>query len=74
MPSYFLIKDINKNIEDQNDITFFLLTLISMNNKKWDELHPEHLKIILNSYNSYDQGSLIKPLILEILNDLKIIE
>jgi len=73
MPSYFLIKDIKNNINTTNNLSLFLLTLISMDNKNWDELHPEHLKIILNALNSYDQGSLIKPIILEILNDLNII-
>ena len=74
MPSYFLIKDIKKNMQDQKDLTLFFLSLISMNNKNWDELHPEHLNLILNAYNLYDQGSLIKPIILEILNDLEIIQ
>ena len=73
MPSYFLIKDIKNNIKTENNLSLFLLTLISMDNKNWDELHPEHLKIILNALNSYDQGSLIKPIILEILNELNII-
>lgn len=73
MPSYFLIKDIKNNMQAQNDISLFLLALISMNNKNWDELHPEHLKLILKVFKSYDQGSLIKPVILEILNDLNII-
>ena len=74
MPSYFLIKDIKKNMESEKNLTLFFLSLISMNNKNWDELHPEHLKLILNAYNFYDQGYLIKPIILEILNDLEIIK
>ena len=73
MPSYFLINDIKNNMKAQNDLSLFLLALISMNNKNWIDLHPEHLIIILNAYNIYDQGSLIKPIILEILNDLEII-
>ena len=72
MPSYFLIRDINNNIEAENDLSFFILSIISMNNKKWSELHPEHLNLILNAYNLYDQGSLIKPIILEILGELEI--
>ena len=74
MPSYFLIQDIKKNMQIQKDLTLFFLSLLSMNNKNWDELHPEHLSLILNAFNSYDQGSLIKPIILEILNDLEIIK
>ena len=72
MPTYFILRDINKNIEAKNDLSFFILSLISINNKNWTELHPEHLNIVLKAYNLYDQGSLIKPIILEILNELEI--
>ena len=74
MPSYFLIQHIKKNMQTQKDLSLFFLSLVSMNNKNWDELHPEHLILILNAFNSYNQGSLIKPIILEILNDLEIIQ
>ena len=40
-----------------------------MENKNWHELHPEHLLLVLEAYSVYDQGSLIKPIILEILSD-----
>jgi hypothetical protein len=73
MPSYFLIRDIKKNISEQKNLRLFFLSIISMNNKNWHELHPEHLSLMLETYNVYDQGSLIKPIILEILSDLNII-
>ena len=72
MPSYFLIKNIKENIKNQNDLLLFMLSLISLNNKNWSELHPEHLNLILKSFTQYDQGSLIKPIILEILNESEI--
>jgi hypothetical protein len=72
MPTYFILKDINKNIEEKNDLSFFILSLITINNKKWSELHPEHLNIALKAFSIYDQGSLIKSIILEILNELEI--
>ena len=72
MPSYFIIRDIKKNIVDQNNLSLFILSLISINNKKWLELHPEHLKLILETYQLYENGFLIKPIILEILDELKI--
>ena len=72
MPSYFLLRDINNNINDVNNLEMFLLSLISINNKNWTELHPEHLKLILVAYNLYDNGFLIKSKILEILNELEI--
>ncbi len=74
MPSYFFIRDLNKNINQKNNLTLFFLALSSMNNKNWDDLHPQHLKIILNAFKSYDQGLLIKSLILEILNNLEVIK
>ncbi len=72
MPSYFLLKDLEKNIENNKDKTVFVLTLISLNNKKWIDLHPEHLNLILKVFSYYDQGILLKPIILEILNELEI--
>ncbi|MDC0232357.1 hypothetical protein OAJ95_00320 [Pelagibacteraceae bacterium] len=74
MPSYFLIRDIKENMISQKNLTLFLLSIISMNNKSWNELHPEHLNLILEAYSIYDQGSLIKPIVLEILNDLNILQ
>ena len=72
MPSYFLMRDIKYNIKLKNDLSVFMLSLISMYNKSWIELHPEHLKLILNSYDIYENKILIKQIILEILNDLEI--
>ena len=72
MPSYFIIRDIQNNIIDQNDISLFILSLISINNKKWTELHPEHLRLILEAFKLYENGFLIKPIILEILKELEI--
>ncbi len=74
MPSYFLIQEINKNIKDLNNLNLFMLTIISMENKNWHELHPEHLLLLLEAYSVYDQGSLIKSIILEILSDLNVIK
>ena len=72
MPSYFLIRDIKKHINDGNELSVFILSLISMQNKNWTELHPEHLKLILEVMNLYDNGALKKQIITEILKELKI--
>ena len=72
MPSYFLITNLNQHIEQLNNMHLFMLAAISMENKNWHELHPEHLLLILKAYSAYDQGSLIKPIILEILSDLNV--
>ena len=72
MPSYFLMNDIKRNILEDNDLTVFVLSLISMQNKNWIELHPEHLILTLEAMNLYNDGSLKKQIIIEILKELKI--
>ena len=72
MPSYFLLKDLSEKIEKNNNLSLFILSLISINNKSWVELHPEHLNLVLESFSMYNKGDLIKPIILEILNELEI--
>ena len=57
---------------DQNNISLFILSLISINNKKWIEVHPEHLKLILEAFKLYENGFLIKAIILEILDEFEI--
>ena len=72
MPSYFLLRDIENNIDLQDDLSVFILTLLSINEKNWIELHPQHLSFILSAFNAYDNGSLIKPILIEILEELEI--
>ncbi len=72
MPSYFLITNLYQHIEQLNNMHLFMLAAISMENKNWNELHPEHLLLLLKAFSAYDQGSLIKPIILEILKDLNV--
>jgi len=72
MPSFFLMNDIKKHIYDSNDLSVFILSLISMQSKNWTELHPEHLHLILEAMNLYDNGALKKQIIIEILKELKI--
>ncbi len=74
MPTYSVVKDLKKQIELQKDTSVFFLALISMNNKTWRDLHPEHLKLILEAFTVYAEGTLIKNIVLEILKDFEIIE
>ena len=73
MPSYFLMNDIKKQINDGNDLSVLILSLISMQSKNWTELHPEHLSLTLEAINLYDNGVLKKLVVLEILNELEIL-
>ncbi|MDC0498649.1 hypothetical protein OAO21_05730 [Alphaproteobacteria bacterium] len=72
MPSFFLMNDIKKHINDGNDLSVFILSLISMQSKNWTELHPEHLNLTLEAINLYDNGTLKKQIITEILKELQI--
>ena len=73
MPSIFLLNEINNSIINQNDNRFLYYSLISLNAKQWNNIHPEHLKLILNGYLKYNNGALFKNLILEIFKSYKFI-
>jgi hypothetical protein len=72
MPSFFLMNDIKKSINEGNDLSIFILSLLSMQNKNWIDLHPEHLNLTLEAINLYNNGSIKKQIIIEILKELKI--
>ena len=73
MPSVFISENIKNAIENQNESKFLIFSLVSINNKEWREIHPTHLKIILDGYISYKNGSIVKDLILELLDNYKIL-
>ena len=73
MPSLFLLNEINESIINSNQEKFLFYTLISLNGKDWNDLHPEHLKLILEGYLIYKDGSLFRDLILEIFKSYKFI-
>ena len=73
MPSIFLLNEITKSINNNNYENFLFYSLISLNGKEWNNLHPEHLKIILNGYFNYKDGKLFRSLVLEIFKSYKFI-
>ena len=73
MPSIFLLNEINNSIVNKNDEKFLFYSLISLNDRRWDNIHPEHLKLILNGYFKYKDVSLFRDIILEVFNDYKFI-
>ena len=73
MPSFYLLNMIRDSAVDKNQIQLLLSIIVSINGKKWNQLHPEHLKLILNKLRFYKNGILINDIILEILKDNKII-
>jgi len=73
MPSIFLLNEINNSILNDDDEKFLFYSLISLNNKDWNNLHPEHLKLILNGYLKYNDGILYRNIILEVFKNYKFI-
>ena len=59
------------NFDKNNKFIFLVAT--SINDLEWSEIHPEHLKIILEGFTKYEDGILMKPLILEIFKSYKIL-
>ena len=73
MPSRYLLNKIKNTSESNNFGELALSINISMINKKWDEIHPEHLRIILVSLKNSQIENVFKNIILEILEESKII-
>ena len=73
MPSILLYNEIKNSIVNNNDDKFLIYSIISLNNKNWDDIHPEHLKLILKGYLNYNNGALFRNLILEIFKNYKFI-
>ncbi len=73
MPSVFLLNQIQNSINENNDEKFLIYSLISLNDKEWNGIHPEHLKLILNGYFKYNDGALFRNIILEVLKNYKFI-
>ncbi len=71
MPSIFLLNEINNSILNKNYEKFLIYSLISLNNKKWNNIHPQHLKLILSGYLQYNDGTLFRNIILEVFKSYK---
>ena len=73
MPSIFLLNEINNSVEKNDDEKFLFYSLISLSDQEWDNIHPEHLKILLNGYLKYKDGILFRNIILEVFKNYKFI-
>ncbi len=69
MPSIFLLNEINESILQSVDEKFFFYSLISLNDKEWKNIHPEHLKLILSGYLQYKDGALFRNIVLELFKN-----
>jgi hypothetical protein len=73
MPSAYLIERIKRSINSKNFPELLLFVIISLNDTNWDDLHPEHLSLILTALKEYKGGLLFNEIIMEILQINKII-
>ena len=75
MPSIYLVNKIRNNSVDLKKIDSDLLLsiLVSLDGKKWNQIHPEHMRLILVGLQVYENGYILNKIILEILEQSKII-
>ena len=73
MPSLFIIDKIRQAIIDKNNPNLLLSIIVSLDEKKWKEVHPEHFRLILNGLEQYKNGKLLNQILLEILKQSNII-
>ncbi len=73
MPSIFFNENLKSSINNNELDKFLIYSIISINGKNWVNLHPEHLKILLDGFLEYENGRLMKDLILEIILNYKIL-
>ena len=72
MPTIFLNSEIEQAIENKDESNLFLLILVSLNNKEWIEIHPEHLKLVLKGIKNYKNSELLKNILLNIFENSKL--
>ncbi len=73
MPALYLLESIRSASKKNNQIKLLFNITLSISGKKWKNIHPEHLRIILLNLQNYKEGTIINDILLEILEDNKII-
>ncbi len=73
MPSIFLFNEINNSILNDNSEKFLFYSLLSLEGKEWNNIHPEHLKLLLKGYLLYNNGELFRDLVLEVFKSYNFI-
>ena len=72
MPALYLLESIRSASKKNNQIKLLFNITLSISGKKWKDIHPEHLRIILLNLQNYKEGTIINDILLEILEDNKI--
>ena len=73
MPSLFMINKIRQAIVNENNANLLLSSIVSLDGKKWEEIHPEHFRLILIALKQYKNGKLFNSILLEVLKQSNII-
>ena len=73
MPSIYIINTINNSAENNRVGELILTILVSLEEKSWNSIHPQHLKIRLESFKKAKLDNLFKDIIIEIFEESKII-
>ena len=73
MPSMYLLNKIKNTSENNNFGELALSIYITMIDKTWIEIHPEHLRIILFALKNNNLQDIFNKIVLEILEENKII-
>ena len=73
IPSAYIMNNIRDCIKNNNHAELFLSILVSLDGKNWADLHPEHLRLIIVALQEYKDGFLLNDIIMEILEQSKII-
>jgi len=73
IPSAYIMNNIRDCIKNNNHAELFLSILVSLDGKNWADLHPEHLRLIIIALQEYKNGFLLNDIIMEILEQNKII-
>ena len=73
MPSLFIMNKIRQAIADKNNPNILLSIIVSLDEKKWKEVHPEHFRLILSGLKQYKNEKILNQILLEILKQSSII-
>ena len=73
MPSSYIINIIKYSADSKNIGELILATLVSLDGKSWNEVHPQHLELLLKSFKVVKLDDLFKKIIIEIFEESKMI-
>ena len=73
MPSIYLINLITEASNDKNLPKLLLSIVVSLKGKEWNDIHPEHFKLIIKGLKEYKDGAIFNTILLEVLQQSHII-